>query len=182
VQKGQAPGSTAPPGNSTPGGVAASGDPLSFQSQNLEALAAKRAGIEAAFGLRASKSNNWTDDQWLGFDRAEQEKIYVAKMTDLKQFPTVEKLKSLADISLIIEKFLWAQWVKQNAFSTPFMSDTKGQKSLSLSLGGNRESKFTQLGIDKAAGVTFHWYGNSPDDWQQKILDWAGGFSERLGS
>ena len=91
VQKGQAPGSTAPPGNSTPGGVAASGDPLSFQSQNLEALAAKRAGIEAAFGLRASKSNNWTDDQWLGFDRAEQEKIYVAKMTDLKQFPTVEK-------------------------------------------------------------------------------------------
>jgi hypothetical protein len=170
------------PAPSSPQGVVAGGDPLSFQSQNLAELARHREAIETAFAARSTKTAAWTDDQWLGFDRAAQEAIYAKHLAELKAFPTVEKLKDDAQIATIIEKLLWALWVQQNAYGRIWMGDSPNQVGLTLHLGGERERRFEELGIDKAAGVAFHWYGNRPDDWRDRMLAWAGGFKESLST
>jgi hypothetical protein len=169
-------GGSAPP----PTSVVAYGDPFTFSSQNLEELAARRESIEDAFATRSRAMGGWTDEQWRSWDDTRQEAIYRQRLDELTRYPTVAGLRSVADIANTIERLLWSRWVQSNAFHRVFMSDTPNHTAFGFSLGGRRETRFHELGIDRTAGVQFGAIWNSPSDWQQRIYNWATAFRESL--
>ncbi|HEY1178954.1 MAG TPA: hypothetical protein VGF17_22600 [Phytomonospora sp.] len=215
AQAGKLPETTVPPGtpgtnagagaevSSAGGGAAAITSPIAFLTSNLEALAAKRQGIEGAFGRRRERLDALTPEAWAAFDPKAQEAAYERHFKDLERTSSgISMMRSAPDVALIIERRMWSKWIlKQDlaAQATRELAQTAPGIPLDLdpnsphrkppapeySLGGYVEDRLTEIRMAQLAGVvlTGHWYSsNSPDDWHRMLFDWADNYHESVGN
>ena len=150
------------------------GSPLAFLASSLETIAEHEQAIEAAFEARADKLANASEDAWLRFDPAVQERAYEGLLAQIDKFTAgAEKLRELDVLALVLERQMWALWLKQH----PTLKYGLGN------LGNDIEDRLNELGIGGAAGVelTGVWYdGNEPDEWRKLLLDWASGYQASI--
>ncbi|GIG66708.1 hypothetical protein [Phytomonospora endophytica] len=184
-------------------GPAAITSPVAFLTSNLEALAAKRQGIEGAFGRRRAGLDAMAPEAWTSFDPKSQEAAYERHFKDLERTSSgISMMRSAEDVARIIERHMWSKWIRnqdraaqvtrelaQTAPGIPLDLDPNSPHrkppAAEYSLGGYVEDRLTAIGMARLAGVvlTGHWYSsNSPDDWHKILFDWAEAYRESVGN
>jgi hypothetical protein len=152
------------------------GSPLSLLSQATEAIAGHQRRFEEALLKRREALDKLNDEQWEQLALGTQEAIYLNLHTEIELAGYgVEQLKPAADLAVVLERHIWALWLK----ATPAM------RQKALDIGGEIEDRLTAVGVSERAGVhlTGHWYSsNKPDDWKAKLLAWAQNYKETLGT
>ena len=102
---------TSPP--TTPEVQASTG--LAFLSERLEMLESYAQQIEDAFAVRADELAKLSVDEAATLDTAKQEGIYADLMHSLDRAADgVEKMKPAAKVSIVLERHMWAAWLKKN--------------------------------------------------------------------
>jgi hypothetical protein len=150
---------------------APTGNPLSLLTSATEAIAGYQQRFQAALLKRREELDKLSDKQWEQLALGTQEAIYIKLLTEIELTGDgVERLKPAAELAAVLERHLWALWLKAH----PFL----------LQIGGEIEDRLNAAGVSERAGVvlTGHWYSsNEPDDWRDKLMQWARGYNERLG-
>jgi hypothetical protein len=190
AKQGAAPGSS-------PGGGAPGGSPLAFLTRNLEMLGGHKQDIAQAFITRSGELDKASDDAWERFDPTVQQAIYDKLLADLKAAGAgKEQLKPEAEITQILERHLWALWIKGNTLllvqldhptpehgGPPMTADDPTQPVYDL--GTDVEQRLNAVEVSKKAGVvlTGHWYSsNTPDNWKKLLYVWAHDYREAINA
>jgi Domain of unknown function (DUF4157) len=178
--------------------VVPTGDPFAHLTANLEAIERHKQSMELAFGARAGQRAGASDEQVLAFDLAAQEQAYAALLAGLTAASAgVESLKSADELAVIIERHLWAGWIKQHGAvaigdtlspvgQAPPPRDpdarTRPQGAYSVAAAGAYVGEeLNAIGVSRLAGVSLstHWFLPSlPIDWPYKLLTWAFSYRE----
>lgn len=173
------------------------GGSIAYLTRNSEALEGHVQGFEKAFGARASKMRSASDEEWESFDLGKQELVYQQLFNAMKSSANgKEDLKEPAELAKTLERALWALWIrgqrqseldaKQAALESGNPSDLDSSKAApAYSVGSAIEDALNACGAAALAGVKLSGYfflPNSPDDWKQKLLNWAQGFHESLSA
>lgn len=194
AKKPETPATESIPGAQMPAG-AAGGDPLAFLTSNSALLERHRGSIEQAFIQRSNTTRAYSDDDWLRFDPAAQEKIYQQLFTNLQTVASsADDLVSDNEIALVLERHLWARWISEQAesmdkdfkemggypYSMEFGGEKKNPAEMMFTPGAEIEKRLKEINVDILAGVelTGHWYSsNSPDNWRELLINWAKDYS-----
>ncbi|MEH1867280.1 MAG: hypothetical protein V7K69_20025 [Nostoc sp.] len=177
------------------GGVSAA-DPLSYLTQNLEQIEKHTQGIENAFSTRATKAETMTADEWEKWEPKAEEAKYKSLMDELKPIgPDIAKLKSAEEIAKIVERHLWAAWIRSHVPVVKAYGEHAQHKdaktrtaddydSVAISLGSEVEDKLNAIGISALAGVklTGHWYTDNSEKYRVKLFVWANNYSEKISN
>jgi hypothetical protein len=179
------------------------GGAFGFFTTQSEALEHSGQLIEQAFVARADTLARLTDEQWLQFDVAAQERAYRQLLDDMSPYSGVEALREPEDLARVLERHLWALWIKgqreaqligarqtdealrrhpQGGGPGPIF-ETAARARPELSLGTDIERRLNALGISGLARVRLSgtWYSsNSPGDWQQLLLAWANTYRDSI--
>jgi hypothetical protein len=188
----QAGAPTAQGGPSGAGGVAGpgggGGDPMLFLTQNLAEVEKHNQAIEQAFTNRATKASTMTPDQWKAWDVKAQTQIYSDLLAgiDAIALPDPEKIESGQTLAVKIELYYWAAWIKQNTGQGSY--GTSGTPTASgLNVGSQLATRMKSLGLESLAQVTFDttsWifmdHKPEPPGFEQNLLNWASGWSQKL--
>ena len=159
------------------GGTAGGADPTSFLTANLEAVEGHTQRFESAFSTRAANQAKLTPDDWAKFKASDQRAAYDKMIADFDAAAPAnpDKLKASATLAIIIERFLWAAWIKANTV----------EKGFSLqNFGTDIEDRLNAIGVSGLAGVYLsgHWY--KPNSfWNTvpgKLSAWADSYKESL--
>jgi hypothetical protein len=181
--------------------VPADARPMAFLTRNLEELEHHNQALERAFATRAggikAADNAKIDALDVGAWEAQYSSLLAALNAACRG---VEAMKSDGEVARILERYIWASWIRAQA-KTQVNMDGRGVvsypagkpdpsrplppgDSYALDLGGYIEDRLNEIGASKLAGVTLsgHWYsGNEPGDWQQRLLTWAWTYNEVIG-
>lgn len=177
------------------GGVQAS-DPLTYLAGNLEAVEGHTRDVEGAFAKRATEAEARTPEQWETWNPTGEEAKYNALILEMKdKIPKVDVLKPADEITLIIERHLWAAWIRSHVPVVRSWGDHANRKtaqertaddydSVAMSLGSVVEDKLNALKISEKAGVTLsgHWYSGNSDNYREKLFDWANKYPEKIAT
>jgi hypothetical protein len=174
--------------------------PMAFLTKNLEELELHNQALERAFATRAGGIKAADNAKLDALDVSAWEATYASLLAQLNAAcKGVEAMKSDSDVGRILERYLWAGWIRGQAKLLVNMGRGVAQypankpdqsKSLppgvsySVSLGSYIEDRLNEIGVSKQAGVTLsgHWYSsNDPDDWERRILTWAYNYNEVIG-
>lgn len=181
----------------TPTGGVGGGSAMGYLTQNLEVLENHSELIEQAFENRAENLNKMTDEQWEKFDTNAVEKSYEQLLVNLdKSGEGVELMKKATDVGDILERHLWALWLRSNIDSLRQAHDKTPPADLvpefgpykpeeGISIGTDIELRLNAVSISKLAGIelTGHWYSsNSPVNWKEKLAKWANAYDESLSN
>jgi hypothetical protein len=159
------------------GGTQAGADPMSFLTANLEAVEGHTQKFEGAFAARAANQSKLSPDEWAKFNAGNQRAAYDKMIADFDKAAPAnpEVLKASAALAIIIERFLWAAWIKANTV----------EKGFSLqNFGTDIEDRLNAIGVSTQAGVYLsgHWY--KPNSfWNTvpgKLSAWADSYKESL--
>lgn len=187
-----------------------SGSPMTYLTQNLESLEHLNQEIEHAFGARATARQTATDEQVLAFDPQAQERVYADLLTRLQHASHgVEEMKPGSEVAQILERHIWAAWIKQHGeLRTRIDRHTEheqlttspeeherprrehpeipqiGGEHYEVDLGSYVEDRLNAVGVSALAGVTLtgHWYSPNSDGWERALLSWAWGYRETIGN
>jgi hypothetical protein len=175
--------------------------PMAFLTKDLEELEHHNQALERAFATRAGGINAADNAKLDSLNVSAWETQYASLLAALNTAcKGVEAMKSDAEIARILERYIWAGWIKEQA-KTQVNIDGRGVisypagkpdpsrplppgDSYALDLGGYIEDRLNEVGVSKLAGVTLsgHWYsGNEPDDWKRRLLTWAWSYNEVIG-
>ena len=175
------------------GGISAA-DPLSYLTQNLEQIEQHTQGIEGAFSARATKAETMTAEEWEQWKPEVQEAKYKGLLDALKPIgPDITKLKSAQEIAKIVERHLWAAWIRSHVPTVKNFDEHAKHKdaesrtaddyaTIAMSLGSVVEDKLIDIGISDLAGVklTGHWYTSDSDLYKEKLFVWANNYKEKI--
>jgi hypothetical protein len=174
---------------------------MGFLTSNLDALKTHTQSMEKAFSARAAEMNSVKDDEWKKFDVDGQEKVYSGLMDSLKASATgVEDLKSQEQMTIILERHIWAGWIRQQdklkneeeekaneagmaSGSGPLNLDPNNpNKEPQFSLGGDVEDRLNAIGVNSDAGVRLSGLFFIPNSagWKRKLYSWAEGYKEKV--
>jgi hypothetical protein len=187
-------------GGQTPAGPT-QGGPVAYLARNLEAIAHHEGAFETAFQARSEQLGKGTDEDWEKFDPARQQQFYDAAFARLDAAgATVDKLPGENQIALVVERQLWALWIKANTdhvFTQRDQHDTNKNRpvpkpgeakvedieSVRLAIGADREVRLNAVGVSSRAGVKLtgsSFTFNSPDNYRDLLWVWAQNHSERI--
>ena len=176
--------------------------PMAFLTKNLEELELKNQGFEHAFATRAGGIKAADNAKLDALDVSGWEAQYSSLLAALNAAcKGVEAMKSRDDVARILERYIWAGWIraqakfhvsmgKGGAAEYPVTSKPDPSKppsplmSYTLDLGGYIEDRLNEIGVSKLAVVTLsgHWYSsNDPDDWERRLITWAWTYNEVIG-
>lgn len=194
AKKPETPKTESIPGAQMPAG-AAGGDPLAFLTSNSALLEQHRGNIEQAFIQRSNVTRAYSDDDWLKFDPAAQEKGYQQLFTNLQTVASsADDLVADNEIALVLERHLWARWIseqaeamdktakgagKESPYGMMYENEMYSAKNM-FTPGAEIEKRLKEINVDIFAGVelTGHWYSsNSPDNWRELLIKWANDYS-----
>ncbi|GAA3212868.1 hypothetical protein GCM10017690_25510 [Microbacterium terregens] len=153
-----------------------SSSPMSYLTDTLEALERHIQAIEEAFGTRAGNVAQLPDDAAAVIDTAAQEQIYKNLFDKLdKQALGVESLKERPQLTIILERYMWAKWFPQN-YVPDYHPETGGYWEANFKgWGTGLEDHMNDIGIAKLAGVelTGHWYSSNSSGWADDLIAWS---------
>ena len=159
------------------GGGAAAADPVGFLSANLGTIESYNQKFEGAFATLASEQSTLLPDAWAHFDPAARRAAYDKQIADIDAAApsSAEALKDSGTLAIIIERFLWAAWIKANVV----------EKGFSIkNFGTDIEDRLNAIGVSAQAGVYLsgHWYipNSVLNTVPGKLYDWAAGYKEAL--
>jgi hypothetical protein len=154
------------------GGAIPTGPPLTHLSRSIEAIAASQQALEEAFLNRRKGLDELDEDEWEHLDLAAQEMIYGKLLAEIEAAGSgVEKLRDEAALAVILERHLWALWLKGNI----------AMQGAGLGIGSEIEDRLTKIGVAGLAGVDLTpWLWNEPDDWRALLLSWARAFNQPI--
>jgi len=151
-------------------------DPITFLTKQLAAIEGKTVEINNSFSLRATKFEDPKAD-WEHFDLAAHSKEYTdALATGETLFGSNEKLKSDDEMATIIERHLWANWVKFIALNFQWTGGT---------FGATINGRLNALGIPALAGAaklddSYVIYCSTSRSEFKKIGAWASTYTEKI--
>jgi hypothetical protein len=159
------------------GGTQAGADPMTFLTANLEAVEGHTQKFEGAFAARAANQTKLSPDDWAKFNAGNQRAAYDKMIADFDAAAPAspDKLKASATLAIIIERFLWAAWIKANTVDKGFSIQN---------FGTDIEDRLNAIGVSTLAGVYLsgHWY--KPNSfWNTvpgKLSAWADSYKESL--
>ncbi len=171
-----------------------SGDPLVFLSSNLETVNGFVGRIESLFALSKARYAEANSEYWDNYNRSTHESLYSPILADIAKLVKLETLKPVDELSKILEKHLWAAWIKSSSIPiTKGYGPSKDKKledrkadefdDVAMSLGSDVEVKLNELGISASAGVklTGHFYSsNEPKNWHAMLYVWARDYAEKI--
>jgi hypothetical protein len=156
---------------------------MAFLTVNGEALEEQNQHVEEAFAKRAGERQSATDEAVLKFDLQTQEGKYASIDAQLKAASNgIENMKSASDVARILERHLWVAWLRERG-RLRIQGKTERQYYEFDGWGSYIEDRFNFLGIAKDANVTLtgHFYSpNSPSEWAEKLLSWAGTYRDGI--
>ena len=176
------------------------GGPVAYLARNLEAIAQHQTAFEDAFQKRKDQLGQGSDEAWEKFVPAQQQAIYDAAFNKLDAAgANVDKLPGESQIAIVVERHLWALWIKANAMVSmrrepddpdkprpmPKQGEAKAEdiSEMRLAIGAEREKRLNTLDIGSRANVTLtgHWYSpNKPDNWRDLLWVWATNHKESI--
>lgn len=168
AQKGQPPSSA--------GDEVKSGDPVSFLTGMLEGMEAKTRDFELAFSTRAREYSDPKFD-WEKFNAAKARTEYQAQLKEAEAlFGDAKGLRAEDDMANVIERHLWAQWIRFMAMNFQW---TGG------SFGATINRRLNQLGIPQLAGAerlddNYIIYCSTSRSEFKKIGQWSGTYADKL--
>jgi hypothetical protein len=174
--------------------------PMAFLTKNLEELELHNQGFERAFATRAGGIKAADKAKLDALDVKAWDALYSSLLAELNAAcKGVEAMKSGSEVARILERYIWAGWIRAQAKIMVNMGRGVAEYpagkpdpsnplppmvSYSLDLGGYIEDRLNEIGVSKLAGVTLsgHWYSsNEPGDWEQRLLTWAWTYNEVIG-
>lgn len=174
--------------------------PMAFLTANLEELELHNQGLERAFATRAGGIKAADNAKLDALDVNGWEGLYASLLAALNAAcKGVEAMKSKTEVARILESYIWAGWIRQQAKTLVNMGRGTAEYpagkpdpskprspgvSYGLDLGSFVEDRLNEIGVSKQAGVTLsgHWYsGNDPDDWKERLITWAWNYNEVIG-
>jgi hypothetical protein len=109
-------------------------------------------------------------------DTAKQEEIYL-DLTNKSDNGAdgVKKMKPSAKVSIVLERHMWAAWLKENYLSASFNDVLGYQEPTFKHFGTYIEDRLNEVGISDLAGVelTGHWYSSNSSGYGDDLLRWA---------
>jgi hypothetical protein len=156
-------------------GSLAGSSSVSFLTSKSEALERQWQTIEKAFVTRSGTLAGLSAKDWETFDVGAQEAKYQALLNDLNTSASgVERLKPSKEVAIIIEKYLWVRWIRNEA--------TRESGGRLWNFGTDIDLRLIAIGVEREAGVGLseHWYQQSSDDWGYIIDRWALGYKESI--
>lgn len=166
--------------------------PILYLSQNLGALEGYTQDFAKAFLNRMKQTKDWTLEQWEEWKPEAQEAQYKNLWDNLKKkSPDITKLKSEEEISQIVERHLWAAWIRSRyeemvkraeaSWAYAKTGQRPGPNSLELGLGV--EKKLNKLGISDRANVRIgRWYWFNSWGHVEALASWAGRYDEKVST
>jgi hypothetical protein len=178
-------------------GVPAEVRPMAFLTANLEQLELHNKALEDAFATRAGDIKAADTAKLDALDVNAWEARYASLLAGLDAAcKGVEAMKSDREVARILERYIWAGWIRAQAkekvnmehgvLEYPAGKPDASQglppgTSYALDLGGYVEDRLNDIGVSKLAGVTLtgHWYsGNEPGNWAERLIAWAWNYNE----
>jgi len=182
------------------GDVPADVRPMAFLTKNLEELELHNQRLEHAFATRAGGIKAADNAKLDALDVSAWDAQYSALLAALNAAcKGVEAMKSGSEVARILERYLWAGWIRAQAKVHVNMGRGVAEYpagkpdpskplppmvSYGLDLGSYIEDRLNEIGVSKLAGVTLsgHWYSsNEPGDWARRLLTWAYNYNEVIG-
>jgi hypothetical protein len=168
-----------------------------FLATQGAALFGHAADIEHAFTERVKKTDAFNDDQWLQLDLGEQEKKYEALFAQLDAAGRdASALAPPGEIARILERHMWAAWIKQQDTGARIDTLTPAQKRFGLytmadvenaevamdDFGSDINQRLIDLGVEALSGapLSTHWWEVNGDHWAQNLLTWAKNYNESI--
>jgi hypothetical protein len=174
--------------------------PMAFLTKNLEELEGHNQALERAFATRAGGIKAADNAKLDALDVNGWEAQYATLLSALNiACKGVEEMKSNSDVALILERYIWAGWIRGQAKTLVNMGHGVAEYpagkpdpskpmppgiSYGLDLGTYLEDRLNDIGVSKQAGVKLsgHWYSsNEPGDWRERLINWAWTYHEVIG-
>ena len=94
----------------------------------------------------------------------------------------VERLRSKADVALIIERVTWAAWIKKETVGPHLGGPHVPVMPTSIDIGSYVADRLNKLGVADLAGVTLgaNWYTPHSSNYAEKLLQWANTYRPSL--
>jgi hypothetical protein len=162
---------------------------LGFFADRTAVLKQLEEKIEKALGDRARTFRHFTNSEWETFDVGAQETNYQALLNEINSLGSrKEKLQDKKGIERILEKHLWAAWIRNREVHKTYEFKYRGERygtfdePVLTGFGTDINSRLVEIGVEAAAGVSLReqWYQYSSAGWEDKIDQWAHAYDDSI--